>query len=221
MLAEGYAARMIPELPSGFVVTNAPEVRVRAPYRRGTQPPTTITFRRLEPRTIRFEIAGLVLLVGFVGLIAYEQHPAGRSSVIPLVFIAVLVLGLYAFARKRFGRVTVHADDDSLVLTEGTPPEAVFWGSPSRMAQIYRVAEWERGRIARQSGREKTDHPGTVLAPSAASYAVWVEMTDGTSQRLVSGLTTRDQAQYLEDVLEARLGIADRPVDGEMPKNRD
>ena len=50
---------------------------------------------------------------------------------------------------------------------------------------------------------------------------MWVEMTDGTSQRLVSGLTTRDQAQYLEDILEARLGIADRPVDGEMPKNRD
>ncbi len=212
---------MIPELPSGFVVENAPELRVRSPYRRGTQAPTTITFRRFDPRSMRFEIAGLVLLVGFVGLIAYEQHPAGRSSVIPLSFIAVLVLGLYAFARKRFGRVTVHADDDSLVLTEGTPPEAVFWGSPSRMAQIYRVAEWERGRIARQSGREKTDHPGTVLAPSAASYAVWVEMTDGTSQRLVSGLTTRDQAQYLEDILEARLGIADRPVDGEMPKNRD
>ena len=212
---------MIPELPSGFVVENAPEVRVRSAYRRGTRPPTIITFRRVDPPTVQFEMAGLVALLGFLGLVAYEQHRAGRSSTVPLAIAAVVVVGLYAYARKRFGRVTVYADDDSLVLTEGTPPEAVFWGSPSRMAQIYRVAEWDKGLVSRQSGSAEDGKPGDVPAPSAASYAVWVEMTDGTSQRLISGLTTRDQAQYLEDVLEARLGIADRPVEGEMPKNRD
>lgn len=210
---------MIPELPSGFVVENAPELGGRSAYRHGTQPPTTITFRRVDPRTVQLEIGGLLLLLGFLGFVAYEQH---RGSIgVPLVIAAVVILGIYAYVRKRFGLVTVHADDDRLVLTEGSPPEAVFWESPSRMAQIYRVAEWERGRITRPSGTTANDQPGTVPAPRAASYAVWVDMTDGTSQRLISGLTTRDQAQYLEDVLETRLGIADRPVDREMPKNRD
>lgn len=209
----------VPELPSGFVVENAPDRLARPGYRRGTLAPTTISFRRVDPRAVATELTGAALVLAILAVMAYELR-SGGSAFVPIGMAAVLVGGLLLYARTNFRRVTVHVDDDRLVLLEGTPPEAVFWGVPSHVAQLYRVAEWRGGRAARQRGSHE-DGDLRVVPPRARTYAVWVEMTDGTHQCLVSGLEHRDQAQYLEDVLEARLGLFDRPVEGEAPKNRD
>ena len=49
----------------------------------------------------------------------------------------------------------------------------------------------------------------------ARSWTLHAELEDGTSVQLVSGLATPGRARFLEDWLEARLGLVDRPVAGE------
>lgn len=199
-----------PALPSGFVVENAPTRADETPFRRGERLPLTIRFRRVDPRTVRLELATAGLVIVGSAYFAYRLQHWG-----PTVLAALLAIGLYAYVREAFGRVIVHVDDDSLVLSEGSTPQPVFWGDVARIAQVYRVAEWAR------QGSEDPPEGDALRVDQAQRYAVWVEMTDGAQQCLVSGLTHRDQAQYLEDLIEARLGLADRPVEGEMPKNRD
>jgi hypothetical protein len=47
-------------------------------------------------------------------------------------------------------------------------------------------------------------------------FSVEALLKDGTKKRLMGGLEVADQALYLEGLLEKRLGIVDRPMEGEI-----
>ncbi len=51
---------------------------------------------------------------------------------------------------------------------------------------------------------------------NGTTYELHAELQTGVRVKLVRGLPERDQALYLEQALESRLGIEDRPVDGEL-----
>jgi hypothetical protein len=69
---------------------------------------------------------------------------------------------------------------------------------PARVEQLYCL---ERRR----------EHKGTV----SYTYDLHARLRDGRGQKLVGGLTSAEQAAFLEQQLEALLGIADQPVAGE------
>lgn len=192
---------MAVDLPAGFVVENPPAMGPRTAYRSGDLQPTTISFRREDSRDVAMAfVFGALPLAGAIVLVLHREW----ASALIAVFLGVTITAAAVHARRGLRRVSVYADDDTLVVTEGA--ERVFWGQRPNIRQLYRVAEWPEPR-----------DEGT----KADSYGVWVEMNYGGSFPLVTGLPDRDQAQYLEDVLEARLGITDQPTEAEMPKNRD
>jgi hypothetical protein len=49
----------------------------------------------------------------------------------------------------------------------------------------------------------------------ARSYSVNALLTDGTTSKVLKGLTDAEQALYVEQIIEKRLGIVDAPVAGE------
>lgn len=53
---------------------------------------------------------------------------------------------------------------------------------------------------------------------TSMSYELHAILKNGRQRKLVSGLSEAEQALYLEQQLERRLGIADRPVFGELPR---
>lgn len=53
---------------------------------------------------------------------------------------------------------------------------------------------------------------------SQTSYHLHAVTTDGRNLKLLSGLTTSEQAVSIEQQLEKHLGIEDRPVSGELPR---
>lgn len=50
------------------------------------------------------------------------------------------------------------------------------------------------------------------------SYEIWCRLSGGGRLRLVRGVETAEAALFVESALERRLGIPDRPVDGELPR---
>ena len=48
------------------------------------------------------------------------------------------------------------------------------------------------------------------------SYQLWAKLKGAPDVKLLSGLEDRDQALYIEHVVEDRMRIADRPVEGEV-----
>ncbi len=56
---------------------------------------------------------------------------------------------------------------------------------------------------------------GRVNHQPVYAFRVQILLKDGSQQELVSGLDTLDEALYLEQEFEERLGIEDRPVPGE------
>jgi hypothetical protein len=53
---------------------------------------------------------------------------------------------------------------------------------------------------------------------SSATFTVVALMKSGETVKLLSGLPSADQALYIEQAIESRLGIADVPVGGEIPR---
>lgn len=73
---------------------------------------------------------------------------------------------------------------------------------------------WAREHIAQLYGEER---PGR-RNPSVVTWALCLMTRTGRRHSLVTGLTDKSQARWLERTLEARLNIVDAPVQGEMPK---
>ena len=83
----------------------------------------------------------------------------------------------------------------------------------------------ESGPLALGGGRlvlDATDIRQLYVVMLSGRHAVWyslqAEVAGGKPRVLVGGIDEVERAFYLERALEHRLGIADRPVDGEVPR---
>jgi hypothetical protein len=52
----------------------------------------------------------------------------------------------------------------------------------------------------------------------AVSHDLMAQLASGREARLVTGLSTDREARFIEQRIESRLGLADRPVAGELPR---
>jgi hypothetical protein len=137
--------------------------------------------------------------------IASALHAPVFFFLFPLIHVAV-GLGL-AWASLAFllNRTVVEVDrTDRVTVRSGPVPWRRAVEVPSGdIAQVYSTAKRYRHR----------DGPDTFL------YAVEVLTRDGRRLPLVRGMIPEaDQALFLEQAIERRLSIPDRPVAGEVPR---
>jgi len=60
------------------------------------------------------------------------------------------------------------------------------------------------------------EHVSRTRNGTTITYSVRARSKDGRMVKLVTGLPERDQAMYIEQEIERHLGIADRPVSGQL-----
>jgi hypothetical protein len=76
--------------------------------------------------------------------------------------------------------------------------------------RTLRVVDVEQFFCAERSGRK-----GSV------SFEIMARLTSGRETKLVGGLSNEREARFIEQRLEARLGLTDRPIVGEAPRFHD
>jgi hypothetical protein len=110
--------------------------------------------------------------------------------------LATLILGLVALVQIG-DRVKVAVRGCSLVLSRSpiTPQARVL--TAGEIAQLYAVQQ-----------HDEKKH----------TYELWCQLRGGGRLRLLRGLESADAARYLERILECRLEIPDRPVEGELAR---
>jgi hypothetical protein len=120
----------------------------------------------------------------------------------PLIHLAVGVGIGYAALAGLLNRTLLTVSPDSLEVRHGPLP---WVGNkslhPSRLAQVYCTEVWHR-----------TKNGQTV------SYSVHAMTDDSRKVDLVKRLDDQEQALYLEQEIERRLALDDRPVGGELPR---
>jgi hypothetical protein len=109
---------------------------------------------------------------------------------------ALAVLFAYAAAAYLVNRTVFEIYDGRLTVCHGPLP----WVGARSL---------ERGQIEQLCCRLFRSRYGTYYRLSAITV-------DGRQVRLLNDIGTRDQALYLEQQIEQRLGIVDRPVPGEL-----
>ena len=131
---------------------------------------------------------------------------AGVSGFWPLLLIGP-VLGYYALVRG-INRLTLHADATAIVLRQGPLP----WPGAMRLARADVVQLFSTMKVTRV--RDGSD--GRERVRTRRSYRVRARLQDGRRVNLVGGLSSADQALWLEREVERATGIADVPVEGEI-----
>lgn len=127
--------------------------------------------------------------------------PYSVFRLFPLVHLAIGVGVGYGALAYLLNTTRVEADRAHVSVRHGPLP----WKrgvdlSPGAIAQIYCVPR------LRRSGDET---PSTV-------YDIRARLRDGRTENLLTGLLSCEQALYVEQEMEWRLGIEDRPVLGEV-----
>jgi hypothetical protein len=120
----------------------------------------------------------------------------------PLIHLAVGVFLTYATAAGFVNRTRIQVEPDSLTIRHGPMP----WPGNRTISSID---------IEQLFTKEKVSHGkhGTTI-----TYELHAAVREGGKVKLVSGLDDPDQVLYMEQEIEARLKIQDRPVAGELPR---
>jgi hypothetical protein len=122
----------------------------------------------------------------------------------PLIHVGVGVLLTYACLAFLVNTTRVAATHGSLTVRHGPLPWRGSRTLPvSSIDQLYAVA-----RTTRDSDGD-----------TQSTYSVRVKRKDGTTIDLLTGLFTAEQALYVEQEVERRLGIVDRPMAGEIARS--
>ena len=99
-------------------------------------------------------------------------------------------------------RTRVEIDGDRLRVRHGPLP----WPGNRDLGTSELKQLWSRERVTR--GKNGT----------SVTYEVHAALSSGGVVRLLSGLDSPEQALYVEQQLESRLGIRDQPVEGELAR---
>lgn len=189
-------------LPPGFTVTEAPRAPTETGYREAAPrggPPVTIV-RRWYAQVAWFMALFLVLWFSILSRVVLGDSTTPLPfRLFPLLHVAAgLFVGYWTLALF-FNRSTVRITDDELSVTHAPLP----WPGNLRirsaeLTQIFtqlRVTQGKNGEIR--------------------TYDVVAIMNGGERRVLVKGLAEPDQALFLEQRIEERLGIVDVAVMGE------
>ena len=143
----------------------------------------------------------------FLGLFAFAWLAmASVSGALPLLVLAPL-LGYYALVRG-LNRVSFLADASGVRVRQGPVP----WPGALRL---------ERGAIEQLFSVEKLSNvrsgsDGRERVRVRRHYRLRARLDDGKRVDVITGLSSADQALWLERETERVLGIDDRPAEGEV-----
>ena len=150
-------------------------------------------------------------LLGRVFVFWYSELPLNAPLVavlIPLIHVGVGVGITYYVAAGWLNRTHITADYQKISIRHGPLP---WFGNKNIEAwdlkQLY-----AKEKISRSHGRHGSS--------TRTSYAVRAVTKSGRNIKLVGGLTTQEQAIFIEQKIEKYLGIKDASVPGEIHKNR-
>lgn len=149
-----------------------------------------------------FCIAWNAFLVFWYSMAFGDANTPWIMKVFPIGHIAVGV-GLSYYTLTCFlNRTVIAVEAGELVIRHGPLP----WpGNASidttHIEQLYCQEKTHRG--------ENSTH---------TTYSVFAVDRDGQTRKLLSNLSARDQALYIEQRLEEELNLEDRPVGGEIPR---
>ena len=121
----------------------------------------------------------------------------------PLIFVAVGVATLYFAVSLLVNQTVITVDQQELVQRHGPLP----WPGNQQLT----AAQLKQFYVKKQENRSKE---GRVHI----TYDLWVESEQKGPFRLVGGFDQPEDAVFLEQLLEDRLKIVDRPTVGEIPR---
>lgn len=139
-------------------------------------------------------------------LFAWYSFAGPEAPLLVLVFPALHValgLGLTYFTLAGFlNTTTIQVGADSIQVRHAPLPWPGVAHIPAmRVTQLFCKERIHRGKNG-----------------SRSTYEVWAVLDDGPTKKLVSGLDEPDQALFVEQRVEKALGLADRPMPGELPR---
>ncbi len=134
------------------------------------------------------------------------------AIVFPIAHVAVGLVITYVTLALHLNRTTVRVHGGQLTVRHGPIP----WGGNRTLQtddieQLYCAPSTDGFRVRAASAQHA--QPGAM---GAGHYDLCALLRDGTKVRLLRALTDLDHALFLEQKLEACLGIADRRVRGEV-----
>lgn len=128
--------------------------------------------------------------------------PQVMFLVLPLLHVAAGAAITYFTLCSFVNRTTIDVSPREIAVRTGPLP---WFGDQS-------VAPLQVAQIFREQVVHQTKNGESV------TYQLSAALKNGRKLKLLSGLTSADQALYLEQEIERHLGIRDQPVAGEMRK---
>lgn len=135
------------------------------------------------------------------GTLLSSEHPPLVAALFPLIHVGAGVWITYTTLAGLLNSTRIDVSRSELTLRHGPLPWPGNKTLPGRsLAQLY----VEEVTQTSNKGRQTT------------TYHLLAMDREGRKVKLLTNLEEKDQALYLEQLLEHRLGIEDAPVDGEL-----
>lgn len=148
-----------------------------------------------------FSIVWNTFLVGWYAAVTAADAPL-LFKLFPILHVAVGVGLTYSVVCGFVNRTRIAADGETLTVRHGPLPWPGAREIPAReLAQLYTIE-----KVSQSRNGESRD------------YRVQARLRSGADVKLVSGLAGVEQALFIEQELEAFLGITDEVVPGEYPR---
>jgi hypothetical protein len=181
----------------GAVLAMGEVAPARAPKSKAPRPVNAVVDERyggfrviwpMVPRAVS-STAAVVAVVAAVGLVFTLALPSMRERAPIAIGLAVtFFLVAWLALTVALNDTVLRAEDDRLVIAYGPLPRPGTAVARADVAQLY------------------------VEQRSPEHFAVMAQLRDGEQLLLVDGLTQRDEALWIEQAVESRWNIVDRPV---------
>ena len=189
-----YLGRALPRaevpLPKHFKIEDGPPLRIVRRW-----------FGRKALFLLFFSVFWNGIVGVFVAMIIAGAIPKPVLAFISLHLVAGVFIGYYTLCLF-VNRTAVEVDGDRLRVIHGPLP----WPGNRDLGTGELQQVWSREHISRSKN-------GTTV-----TYEVHAALRSGSVVQLLSGLDAPEQALFVEQQLESRLGIRDAPVEGELAR---
>ncbi len=145
------------------------------------------------------ESFGLLIMIALLILVAVNGRAGDPRLLLPCIILgASAVLLAFRLVRQFLNRTVIEVTGDQLAIHV----------SPVPLGTLPRLSRREIDQLfcVAYGGRHGT------------WYALHAQLVGGRRIRLVAEIAEAERAFFLERAIEQRLGIADRPVAGEVPR---
>ena len=167
-------------------------------------PPLRIVRRWLSGKAfflVAFSLIWNGVLAVFIAGIVAGNVPLHVLAFLSLHLAAGIFIGYYTLCLF-VNRTRVEVDGERLRVSHGPLP----WPGNRDLGVAELSQLWSRERVSRSKN-------GTTV-----TYEVHAALKSGSVVQLLSGLDAPEQALFVEQQLESRLGIRDQPVAGELAR---